>query len=473
MATEEDPPVATAALLALLHDRSRWDAELTAATLAELLARGADVHARDSNGRTPLLLAVNAKTQGAPSARLEVIDRLLAAGSDPSAEDRYGDTVFAAAFAPRDASAQEHAASLAVLQRLGAAGANTKKQALYYSASMLDIWAYLLTLGAQRVDVPDASGSYLLHHAAHWAQPALCALFLERGAAVNALDALGGTPLHRALRQLRAPSDGCAGDDEAYARVAEVLTAAGGVERVPLEGSAGDARALRPIDPDALAAAAGDQLRGPWHAAVARRPVSAQELVAELVHDGTPSQAHKLLAALASTLGEPAPLRWEGALVVDAPFFWHGDLIVDGSVSITDRCAITGSLHVSGVVHESESVVTIGGALRCLGLYTSGDFAVGGPIEARDLVVGYYNDCVLSAEVIRTHVFLSDEHATSAKIEARHAFDATRYEQGHGEGVADELRALFIAELLDDEGQLDYALAFERLERGEAILREP
>ena len=124
--------------------------------IAELmLAGGADVQARDREGKTALHYA-------ATSGNVEVLELLLSKGAEVDAKDtRYRRTPL-------------HKAA--------------------YSADVKTV-AALLNKGAD-ISARDAEGLQAIHAAAKRNDPAVLNFLLEKGAAVTAAESHGGTPLH-------------------------------------------------------------------------------------------------------------------------------------------------------------------------------------------------------------------------------------------------------------------------------------
>ena len=124
-----------------------------------LIQRGADVNARDLTGYTPLVEAVLSPNG------LEAAKVLLAAKADPDAVDP------------------------------------TCGDALHYAASRGDVaMAELLLAVGVDIDKPTPAGAYFpgftaLHEAARFSQFAVVDYLIEHGAAVNARDKHGATPL--------------------------------------------------------------------------------------------------------------------------------------------------------------------------------------------------------------------------------------------------------------------------------------
>ena len=124
----------------------------------ERLEAGADIHARDAAGRTPLHLVAQYSRSEKTAALL------LQRGADLEAKDAHGWTP---------------------LQRVAAFGRDT------------DMLQLLLDRGAS-IDTPGVLGIPPLHWAVEFADRDMIVLLLEHGADVNARDAIGRTPLHYA-----------------------------------------------------------------------------------------------------------------------------------------------------------------------------------------------------------------------------------------------------------------------------------
>ena len=166
---------------------------------ALLLERGADAHAADGEGRTPLHRLVEC---GGDAATLEV---LLAAGADVNAADEHGKTPLHIA-----ASSHKNPESAAAVRVLLAAGAHLEAvssglfscRPLHGAASMANLGALreLLRHGAD-VHARDGNGETALHRAC-WTplcfenKPGVIKALLDAGADVKAVDESGRQPLH-------------------------------------------------------------------------------------------------------------------------------------------------------------------------------------------------------------------------------------------------------------------------------------
>lgn len=174
----------------LLHMAARL---CTPALVSELMRRGADPHARDDKGLTPLHAALDdARFQRKPGKDGEddgaaVVIALLAGGAEANAADKRKRTPLLLAV-----SGRREGAALALLER----GADPR--------------------------LADGAGDTPLHEAVHTnASPALVGALLERGADATARDRSHRTALTVALRQ------------RASATVLEMLLARGGGAQLP------------------------------------------------------------------------------------------------------------------------------------------------------------------------------------------------------------------------------------------------
>lgn len=467
---------ATQALLSLCQDRKRWRAELTPERVKDLLSQGADVHGRGDYGSTPLHFAVLAPYQREhPLPSVDVVRILLEAGADSNTLDDHAQTPLLRALPYDKDDAGQDQRALEIIQLLRSAGAKVPSEvkdarAAVFRMSSPRLYRELLDAGAP-IDARDAIDATALHRAAANGVVSIAELLLARGAEVNVLDGLGRTPLGVALRARANPWLKASDRIAAFAALIALLERAGGQPRVPFARSE-DPFAPFPFDLSALRAAAPDSVRDFPH-----EVGSAQEFATGLHGYGEPEKSLAHLAALGGVLdAPPRHVRLQGPLSLKRPFFHHGDLEVDGHLDIGQPFAVTGNLIVHGVLQDggNDSLINVLGDVRCHALYTDGELNVRGDVHARDVVIGYYNDHVLSAGAIHARVVIEDDHGVDASVHAEHHFDIDTYQQGHGEGVNARLRELFVADVFeaDEDGRLDKGEVFHRIREGLPLFRE-
>jgi len=263
-----------------------------------------------------------------------------------------------------------------------------------------------------------------------------------------------------------------------FDRVIQLLEAHGGRAHVAIAADANDPWALMPLDMAALRKATAPRKWPSWVGKLLGRSVaSTQELVGLLRDEGDVEDAIAFVEAIGAALPhERHRVERANDVVVESPFFFKGTLVVKGHLSIQAHFAIAGDLVVEGVIEDCgpDSAVWVTGDVRCHSLNTEGDFAVGGAIDARDIVYGHYNDNTLTARVIRSPVVVEDDHAVIADVKAKHHFDIDTYCSRRGErgaALATRLRALFVPEILEEEGTLEREALSARLRAGLPILR--
>ncbi|MEU2674721.1 hypothetical protein ABZ622_38980 [Streptomyces sp. NPDC007164] len=481
---------------AVASDRGGDPAE-GAALVRSLIADGADVSARDEDGATPLHRAVKAPYSAAdPLPFLEVIRALLECGADVHAVDNRGATPAVWAVALSDSApavwAERSVEVLALLVERGArldgpCGFTTGGSFAHHNGVAAPLYAFLLDHGAP-TDAVDDRGDTPLHATVGSARPGLVKLLLERGADNAAVDGLGKTPLGIALRLPEYSME----QRQARSEIVALLEAAGAPahSRYPVvEGGP------LPVDMEALRQAAGVMRaelaevcevagipdNSGWLTTLVEPDFdSYQDFVAELGDGCDPDHLPHLPELCARALGRTGATRTlAGDQRVDTPLFHHGDLVVKGDLKVVAPFVVTGSLTVEGVLADCgpDSVVAIRGGVTARGVYTDGEMSVDGDIEA-DVVYGYYNDNTLQAGTIRARLVIEDEHETIAPVVADLHFDPDDYQQGHGDGVQEQLRELLVDEVFaveegEDEGKemMDRHLLFARLREGLPVFR--
>ncbi|MGI9548613.1 MAG: ankyrin repeat domain-containing protein [Bdellovibrionales bacterium] len=167
----------------------------------KLLAEGADVNARDSDGRTALLATMLSVAKGTPEEQLQIINILLAAGADVNVRGNdFGKTALMRSVDPWSLGS----GNTRIINVLIVAGAdlnarsNWGKTALMYAASnYLKAVNVLIAAGAD-VNAKDNDGKTALMYAAgSWANGNIRIVnaLLAAGADVNAKDNKGRTYL--------------------------------------------------------------------------------------------------------------------------------------------------------------------------------------------------------------------------------------------------------------------------------------
>ncbi|WP_371098294.1 ankyrin repeat domain-containing protein [Streptomyces sanglieri] len=483
---------------AVAPDRGGDPAE-GAALVRSLIADGADVSAHDEQGATPLHRAVKAPySADDPLPSLEVIRALLECGADVHAVDSHGVTPAVWAVALNDSApaawAERSVEVLALLVERGARLDGPSRSATggsfaHHSCVAAPLYAFLLDHGAP-TDAVDDRGDTPLHATVGSARPGLVKLLLEHGAENAAVNGLGRTPLGIALRLPEYTMQ----QRKARSEIVALLEAAGAPAHVRYPVVEGGPL---PIDMEALRQAAGvmrAELSEVCEAAgipddsgwLTRRVEqdfdSYQDFVAGLGAGCDPDHLPHLPELCARVLGgKGTTCTLVGDQSVDTPFFHHGDLVVKGDLDVVAPFVVTGSLVVEGVLADAgpDSVVAIRGRVTARGVFTDGEMSVDGDIEA-DVVYGYYNDNTLQAGTIRARLVIEDEHATIASVEADLHFDLDDFQQGHGDGVQEQLRELLVDEVFavdededEDEGKekMDRGLLFARLREGLPVFR--
>ena len=176
-------------------------------TVRMLIEAGADIHARDSDGDTPLLAAAFGGLRDRA-----VLEILVEAGADVNDRNERGETVLERTL--RSPALND------VVRRLLDVGADANAPGfmsfpLYHAARQgdnVELIAVLLAAGAD-VNAHGRGGQSPLHGAASGGGPGVIAALVANGGEVNARNGRGATPLHAAV------------DAKQYANVAALLQA--------------------------------------------------------------------------------------------------------------------------------------------------------------------------------------------------------------------------------------------------------
>jgi ankyrin repeat protein len=160
-----------------------------------LLRRGARADPRQSYGRTPLLLVAR------ETGDLEMARRLLDAGADVNARDRFGST-------PLELSAWRGFRDVVdlLLDRGAAVPADSQAVAVGLMTAAERALTRLFRIFSERaadLNPRNDNGGTILHSAAAGGSAEIAAILLGRGLDVNARDRYGRTPLHYAAENGR------------------------------------------------------------------------------------------------------------------------------------------------------------------------------------------------------------------------------------------------------------------------------
>jgi hypothetical protein len=203
---------------------------------------------------------------------------------------------------------------------------------------------------------------------------------------------------------------------------------------------------------------------------------SYEEVVAKIARAGQfyPEEFVPALEVCNSALGPGEELVLSGDQKITKSFFHHGDLKVEGNLKVIAPFAVTGTLDVFGCVRDCgpDSTVIVCGDVNLHSLYTDGEFAVGGDLNAQGVVYGYYNDNTLCASTIRGRLVIADDHGVIVNnVESPHYFDIDRYRQGYGDGVSEELQKILVPGVLGNGSRalVDKERLFELLMRSENV----
>ncbi len=150
----------------------------------------ANIQSRDSKGRTPLHVAVEAQAQP------KIVEYLIDCNADVNARDRNGDTPLHVAVRANDqVSGEMLLARGADVFSPNVSGESALKAALTRMGGRQD-WV----LNSNVIKSADGSGNTPLHLAAEWQLTALIPYMTEKGADLNARNANGETPLFSAVK---------------------------------------------------------------------------------------------------------------------------------------------------------------------------------------------------------------------------------------------------------------------------------
>jgi len=187
-----------------------WGLRYPPAVAEILLAAGANPNAADKRGDTPLHALMRAVGYRPVEELHRILEALLEAGADPNARGQFGQTPL------HDVASEEEAAVTAIVGALLAAGADPNATTDYgrtplHSGSM-GTAATVQTLLAAGADpnARDEDGETPLHRAAQFSDLTTLATLLAAGADPNARDTTGQLPAERCRRQGQSDPASCA-----------------------------------------------------------------------------------------------------------------------------------------------------------------------------------------------------------------------------------------------------------------------
>jgi ankyrin repeat protein len=166
-----------------------------------LIAKGANIEARDKLGRTPMHDAVQTPLDPADRGRQkEIVEILIAQGADVKAGSLHGNTPLHEVFNSMGSGINKDVFELLLAKGADIeAGNDVGNTPLFFAAGTGEKEAaeFLIAKGAD-VNAKNIYGGTPLHHAAQAGQKEVVELLLENGARVNAKDREGDTPLNEA-----------------------------------------------------------------------------------------------------------------------------------------------------------------------------------------------------------------------------------------------------------------------------------
>jgi tetratricopeptide (TPR) repeat protein len=175
--------------------------EATAECVYELIAKGADINARDKDVHTPQEIAAitfgHTLHDAASLGQKELAGLLLAKGKDINARDTAGNT-------PLHMACMCGKKEMAELLIAKGAAINAKNNngltplIIAYDSYNIEVAELLIAKGADVNTRYDNKGSTLLHHAVIWKPKEVIELLIANGADIKAKDNDGATPLHMA-----------------------------------------------------------------------------------------------------------------------------------------------------------------------------------------------------------------------------------------------------------------------------------
>lgn len=439
--------------------------------IRELVQKGASVDARGEYGFTPLHDSVEPRIsyiQGSIHPEPEIIECLVKLGASVSVANEIGITPLERAICANSNDLESSRRSREILGLLAKLGATGKASFSHFVCADPSLYEFLLTLGGDP-GFQDEEGNSALHMAVIAQRPEIVKLLLDRDVNLNAPNHLGKTPLGLATKKQAHTSD----QKKIKGEILDLLARRGAKEKVEIQKS----DSTTPVDSGGLSKALRQTGLDESLVAFFKQTFDTyQELIVELTKTLPPDHFVPALEVCKKALGRKKSVRvLAGDAEINTPFFHHGDLHVEGSLYVTAPLAVTGSLKVKGYLRDCgpESKVIVGGDVSLHSLHTSGEFHVGGDIDATGIVYGYYNDNTLSASKIFARLVIEDEHSVEATVESPHHFDIDRYAQGYGKGVLEELQNLLVPDVFtaEDGGPsvLNADILFERLKNGTPI----